>query len=957
MKLPAPGWIAAAALAGLLMAHAAAPQSVPAAAGLFPDGPAFDGQSITALIVDTRTRFTADDLLKLTGIGVGRRFDAKAIRASLDRLYATGQFALITVDAEPATGGVSLIYHLWPRQRIRDVTVTGRVLSFSNSRLLDTLQLAGGDEFSRERMDAALIRLQQFYAREGYMQARATPTVATQPNQTDIRLTIAIDEGPPALFGPVTFAGQLGLPEAAVRRRADLHPGGRYTAVEVDERIAELKLLYAEEEFRLAVIESPITRFDPAVNAVALTITVHAGPRVRIRIHGNPYWREAPLRERLLIDTEQSIEPDVLEASAERIRTLLREDGYLTVAVRVKRRDTPDGRRATISFRIAAGPRFTVGRLTVTGAREDNVSSWRKPLVMRPALLGLSHPRFDPAAWEADLARVRQWYGEHGYLSAVIEGGQTLQTAKGTIDLTITVQEGTQTRISRIAFSGNTHLPDDLLQAALLSRAGQPYDPAQARADRMALLALYAGKGYLATTVTVEPQLNESQTEAVLPFVITEGPPTFVGSILITGPLSTDPAVIRRELEIHPGDPFDHAAILRSRHNLSQLGIFRDIKFEPFEPQQTERLKDIKLSVMERPAGTVEFGVGYGREEKLRGFTQIWYKNLAGTGRRIGARAEADFIEQRYLLNYVEPWAAGLPLDLRLTALYETKEEVTFKRSSYGGTAGFDKRLTDEVRFSLLYRYTRNRYKIDPNAQLPPDELKRVNIGSITPGLIFDLRDDPFNPTRGSIHSLTFEDAAQSLGSEVQFVKATASTSWFFSPHRLIVFAFSARGGLAKEFGESTLVPLGERFYLGGLSTVRGYRLDTLGALRVVNDPNNPGNVMISPNSTLSASGDPIGGNVMLMGNLEARIALPKHLGLVLFLDGGNVWTSPQTVDLQEVKFSVGAGIRYNTPVGPLRLDWGYKLRPINAYYPNANPIISINQSPYEFHFTLGNAF
>jgi outer membrane protein insertion porin family len=962
--LPARGGIVVVALASLILivANPATPQTPPAPGGPSLNGPGFDGQVITAVIIDTRMRFDADTLLKLTGIGAGRRFDATAVRASMNRLYETGLFVLIAVEAEPTANGVSLVYHLGAKQRIHDLTVTGRVLSFSTRQLRNTLQLSTGDEFSRERLQAALDRLLQFYTRHGYMQTRVTPAVTTQPNQADIRLIITVDEGPPALIGPLTLAGQLGLPETAVRKRLDLTSGARYTAAEIDERIAELQLLYTKEDFLLAAIEPAAARYERAANNVALTLTVHAGPRVTISFPGNPYWFSSSLRERLLIQTEQSVEEDVLNASAERIQNLLREDGYLTAAVRAKRNDSPDRERAAIAFHISAGPRFTVGRLIVTGAPHAHQSLWRKPLRMRPSLLGLIHPRFDPAAWDEDLARVRRWYGEQGFLSAVIDGRQTLQVRKGRVDLTIDVQAGPQTRIGQIVFSGNTHLPDNLLQKSIRARVDQPYDPAQARADRLALLALYAGKGYLHATATLEPRLNESQTEVTLPFAITEGRPTFVGTIGIEGNRQTDEPVLRRELVIHPGDPYDYEAILRSRHNLSRLGIFQTITLQPIEPQRTELLRDLKLSVAERPAGAVEFGVGFATEEKLRGFLQLSHKNLAGTGRRVSVRVEADFIEQRYLLNYVEPWVAGLPIDLRLTTLYETKEEITFKRQSYGGTVGFDKNVTDELKFSLLYRYTRNRYKINPGAQLSSTELKRVNIGSITPGLIFDLRNDPFNPTRGSIHSLTFEDAALTLGSEVQFVKATASTSWFFSPHPVVVFAFSARGGMAKEFGDTSLVPLGERFYLGGLSTVRGYRQDTLGMLRVIPDPGSPGNVMVDPDSTLSASGDPIGGNVMLMTNIEARIALPAHLGLVFFLDGGNVWTKPSTVNLQEMKFSVGAGIRYNTPVGPLRLDWAYKLRHEQKSIDNApagpDPgDIHIDESPYEFHFTLGNAF
>jgi len=484
---------------------------------------------------------------------------------------------------------------------------------------------------------------------------------------------------------------------------------------------------------------------------------------------------------------------------------------------------------------------------------------------------------------------------------------------------------------------------------------------AGAAPDRLALVALYASKGYLEATVTLDPQLNDAHTEVALPFVMAEGSPTFVGKITIEGNVDTDEAVLRRELVIYPADPYDDAAILRSRHNLAQLGIFQDIKLVPVEPRGAELLQDIKLSVKERPAGAFEFGAGFAREEKLRGFAQLSHKNLFGTGRRISVGVRADFLDQRYLLNYVEPRVAGLPIDLRLTTLYESKQDVSFKRQTYGATAGFDKNLTDQLKFSLLYRYSRDRYNIYQGAQLPPDELERVNVGSISPGLVLDLRDDPFNPTRGSIESLTFEDAALSLGSEVQFVKATASSSWFLSPHRLVVFALSARGGIIKEFGSTPSVPLGERFYLGGQNTVRGYRQDTVGVLQVVKDSANAGNVKIGPSSTLSSSGDPIGGNIMLLTNIEARIALPAHLGLVLFLDGGNVWTTASTVNLTEIKFSVGAGIRYNTPVGPLRLDWGYKLRPIDVSYTNTvdppNPNIKIHESPYEFYFTLGNAF
>jgi len=948
-------------LALMVLGLPATPQaaSVPPTPGvdavLAADLSIFEGRIIVSLIVDTRAPYDARTLLKQTGIGVGRRFDTEAIRTSMTRLYDTGLFANIAVDAESRADGVAVIYHLWAKQLIRELIVTGRSLYFSNTALRKALQLHEGEEFSRQRLQAALARLIQFYATHGYMQTQFVPTVTILPNRIDVRLVITIQEGQQALIGEVLISGQLGLPEKDVRKRLDLTPGSLYTG-DVGDRIAGLKRLYAEHDYLLVVIEPEGVQYDPATNHVTLTISIHAGPRITINFPGNPYWRDSTLRERMLVGTEHSLAEDVLQASAERIQALLRDDGYMTASVRARRTDSADHEQVTIDFEIAAGPRFTVGRLVVTGTQEDHVARWRKSLSMRPMMLGFHHPRFDPVAWEEDQARVRLWYNQNGFLSAVVDAHQALQVRTGTIDLTIDVQEGVQTRIDGIAFSGNHRIPDSILQQSIHARTGRPYDPAEARADRLTLLALYASKGYLTATIAMDPQLNDAHTGVVLSFAISEGSPTFVGTITIEGNQDTAEDVLRRELVIHSADPYNYEHILESRHNLARQGIFQDIKFEPVEPQQTELLRDLKLSVVERPAGTVEFGAGYGSYEKLRGFVQISHKNLAGTGRRISLRLDADFIQQRAVINYVEPWAFGLPIDLRFIPFVESKQEVSFKRQSYGGTVSFDKNLAKELKFTLQYRYSRDHYNIYAGASLPPDELDRVNIGSITPGLILDLRDDPFNPTRGSIHSLTFEDAAQSLGSQVQFVKATASSSWFFSPYRVIVFALSARGGIAKEFGDSTLVPLGERFYLGGISTNRGYRQDEVGVLHVVKDSS--GNYIVASDSTLSATGDPIGGNVMLLTNVETRIALPAHLGLVFFLDGGNVWTTPGTVNLTEMKFSVGAGIRYNTPVGPLRLDWGYKLRPIDVRYANTvDPNINVHESPYEIQFTLGNAF
>lgn len=901
-----------------------------------------EGRRITAVTIDTTSPFGADDLRRLTGIAVGASVDAGAIRASLDRLHETGLFSAIAVEAEETADGAALTYRLAPKQWIRELKITGPALSFSSSRLRGAMRLAAGDEFIREQWQGALARLVLFYTREGYFQARLTPIVAVQPDGASVHLHITVDEGPRALIDRLTLQGQLGLAEKRVRKELALDAGAPYSAVELDRRILALQQTYEEEGFLLATIDPPAARYVPEANRVAVAITVRAGPVVAVRVAGNPYWSDQTLDDLLLIRTERSVEDDVLEASALRIQHHLREEAYLTATVAAARDGAPTDERVIVTFRIEAGPRFDVGRLTIVGLTAFDRSELLDHIRMRPALLG--DPRFDLAKWDNDVERIRRYYRERGFLDAAVEGSQQLRPDEAEVDLTLAIDEGARTIVAAIAFSGQDHLPEPLLRRSITSRVGEPYNPAQARSDRLALLALYAGKGYVQADVAMEPILNESRTEAALHFTIREEAPAFVGQIVIEGNEQTDEAVIRRELLIHPADPYDYERILRSRYRVARLGLFSSVRLEPIDAEASGPLKDLRLSVIERPAGALEFGIGFATEEKLRGFAQLSYRNLAGTGRRISLRTEADFIEQHYSITYTEPWFLGLPVDLRLTALYEVVEEVTFDRRTYGATAVLDKQLTERLKVSLLYRFTKNHFTLlVDESLLPQDARERVNIGSVTPALFLDFRDDPFNPARGSFHGVAFEDAALLLGSEVQFVKVTAFSSWFFNPHPLVVLAFSGRAGGATQFGETLLVPLSERFYLGGRSTVRGYKQDTLGVARFLSGTNT-----INPEqSTLTQTGEPIGGNVMLLANVEIRLALPKHFGLVLFLDGGNVWQEITAIQAKEIKFSTGAGLRYNTPIGPLRLDWGYKL----------NRETFFDESKYEVHFTLGHVF
>ena len=418
-----------------------------------------------------------------------------------------------------------------------------------------------------------------------------------------------------------------------------------------------------------------------------------------------------------------------------------------------------------------------------------------------------------------------------------------------------------------------------------------------------------------------------------------EGEQARFGRMILAGNELTHDEVILRELRIKSGAPYDPGAILESQRHLYKTGIFSSVRFEPVlaeaESGQKDgeeidsRRQDVKVIVAEKPRTVFDFGIGYGDRERLRGLVEISLLNLWGKGQSITARAEQSRVEERYFLTYRKPWFFDESITARITASYLDLEEVVFDLKTFSVVLGVDKEFSDRLTGALLYQIERKQTSnVVPIALQTKEDDEAFVIGSLNPSLIYDTRDNPFNPRSGSVTSLVFRNAAKILASEVQMVKLTLQRRSYHALSPKWVFAFSGRLGVAERFGETESIPIAERFFVGGRNTVRGYDQDELGVL-----------------GETFEKGKPTGGNAMLVLNGEFRYALPKSFGVVFFFDHGNVWRRYQDMALSEVKSTAGLGIRYNTPIGPFRLDWGYKLDREGE------------ESPSAFHFTLGHAF
>ena len=893
----------------------------------------YDGRPIVAVDLagagaPDRERFEA-----LTRLRAGKRYSAAAIRRMIDALYQTGDYTDIRVDADSRDDGVALTVSFTAKLRVGRVEFEGR--HQSEARLREAAALRVGDEVLDSTVPAAVERVRAWYARRGYV-VDVTPSVQVDDHGTRARIRIRIDEQDRVRIASIAFPGSPAFSRLRHLVALRTTSGEYFSHDQLDRGVERLRERYYATGYLKAVVGPP--RVSQDRRGVSIAVPIERGPRFRVVVEGRPGVRSGTLHDQLTLFQERRDDEDFYAEEAERLTRFLVDLGFRRASVKIERvPEAPDA--ILVRVGIDAGPRLRLDRVTTAG--HTAVPTHELTPLIRTTPSTVFRARFaEGDTLDADRGRLLSWYRAQGFMAAKVAVEVEEDSDRRRAGVTFRIDEGPQTLVGTIRIEGQHAFDAGTLLAQFDVPPGSPYVEGRLRAARAALLAWYNDHGYLYSAVEATAAFSDDRARADLSFVIDEGIPVTIGPITLGGNERTRDDVILRELQVKPGDVYVTRRILESQRRVARLGFLREVRLEPVDssvtqdrglaPDRREPVKALRLTVKERDAGTVDLGAGYANFEGARGFTELTYRNLGGTGRRIGFLLEGSRLERKGVISYRHPWVFSRPMDGRVTLLDETRNEENrgYERTTYGVSLGLDKDFSPALRGSLVYDYQFNRF--DP---APPQDNDRANIGSVTPALTRDTRDDPFNPRSGSVNTLAFENAALVFGSQEQFWKVTASSGWFHAIGNALVGAVSARIGAsnrfgetrANRFGEALLLPATERFYLGGRSTVRGYDEDTLGPI--------------------GADGRPTGGNLMLVGNAELRIRLPRAFGAILFWDGGNVWPRHQDLRWTDVKTTVGSGIRYNTPVGPLRLDYGHKL--------NWQP----GEAHGAFHFTLGHAF
>ncbi len=916
------------------------------------------GKPVGSVHLVVEGRETTDPLLtQVVSTIAGQPLSMVQVRETVAHLFSLGRFEGVSVDAEMDGGRVVLKYDLTPIHPVARIRFDGPLSAPGIDQrelrraLLDRYgvspPLGRAADMTRILADALRAR--------GYLAATVTPRPFLEHAPERATLVFTIDPGPRTTIGNVEIDGVPTVSRADFISRLGVSTGEPYQREALTGRIEK----YIAERRSKGYYEAkilPQARLSADQRVADLTLTVMPGPRVRVVFTGDPLPsdRRADL---VPVEREGSIDEDLLEDSSNRIEDYLRGEGYRDARAPHTRQEA-DG-ELVITFAVTRGQQFRIASYQISGNASVPLSE------LEPSLRLRDGQPFAAARLDADVEAIEELYHRRGFATARVSTAVEIVThtpppAQVPVSVRAVISEGPSTTLDAVTFAGNAALTDAVLRARLTLRVGAPYVPGQLAADRDAMQLAYQDRGYESASVEASPVFSQNDTHVAVSFTIHEGPRVFVDHVLIVGNVRTSTSTIEHELQVKAGDPFSLAAINESQRRLTALGLFRRARITELR-HGNETTRDLLVTIEEAPATTAGYGGGVevGRvvvaapagqvaEEQFdvapRAFFEVGRRNVFGKNRSLNffsslafhSQESAANVEYRAIGTFREPRVFDTAADAFINATFEQQRRSSFNFSRRSVSADIARKLSRGVSITGSYQIQRTSVfdeqlaDDDPAKPLIDRLFPNVRLSSFSSSIIRDSRDDAVDPSRGAYASISGQIAGRAIGSQIGFGKSFGTAQLFrvIPGTNRVIFAASARVGMAWAFprealaadGETTTIvsdlPQSERFYAGGDTTIRGFALDRVGTRHV---PAQAGD-------TLDADLLPIGGNGLVIFNAELRAPVFGGLGVVGFVDTGNVFSRVSEMDPTEMRTAVGSGLRYKSPFGPIRFDLGFKV-------------------------------
>jgi outer membrane protein insertion porin family len=967
----------------------------------------------------------AASLLAATPLKIGEPLTRETVHDALQALFATGRFSDIQAEVERSdTTGIKLSFVTTANFFVGMVTITGVSNNPSANQLASSTRLQLGELYAKDKLDRALAGIQRVMEENGFHQSKATISEQRDEQQHQVNLTFLVVPGPRALVGKITVEGDAGYPEEEIKEIAKLHSGDPVASNRITRSLQRIRQRYQKQYRLLAQVEMASRTYRPERNTVDYVIRVDRGPVVQIAADGFKLSQHV-LRKLVPIYEEGAVDDDLLNEGRRNIQNHLQTLGYFEAIVSVSQHNAPDSKSMEVTYKVDPGDRHKVAAIHIFGNRFFPDELIRSRMQDQSAGRLFSHGRYSEVLLEEDVRGIQALYQSSGYRQAEVTS-KLVSKYRGDpslLAIDITVKEGPQTRVAWVRVEGTYTLPQELLPE-ISTAEGQGFDESSLADDRDTILGKYFDNGFPNATVDVAyvpvPSADNLPRVGVT-FTIHEGEQFLVDQVFLDGLHYTRAGVARRAMRVHPGAPLSQHDMLETQRHLYDLGLFKQVDTAIQNPEGTESRKNVLVTTREADRYTFDYGVGFefqtgqpsfGTNQPLGqtgvsprvsfGVSRI---NVGGRHQTLTMKTNLSRLQQRGLVNYDIPKLLNRDLRFSTTGFYDNTVDVsTFTSERLEGTVQALQvlyKVPDRDLTTLSYRFSYRRVKasnVEVTDNLIPLLSKPTRVGS--PNFLFvrNRRDNDLESTSGNYTTIEGGVAASYFGSEADFSRLLIKNSSYHkffknrSTGRGYVFARSTSIGLENRFGNTvlldpsqtvaagqTLVPLPERFFSGGGNSLRGFGLNQAG-------PRDP------------FTGFPVGGSAVFVNNLEMRfpnVTVPYLLdsvGFTIFHDMGNVFARPQEIlpslgrfhqpnqafCLQEpthlkcnynyASHAIGVGVRYQTPIGPLRFDFGYNLNPpAFPSYTNITTNSATGQSAgqfgyqraghFNFSFSVGQSF
>jgi outer membrane protein insertion porin family len=737
----------------------------------------------------------------------------------------------------------------------------------------------------------------------------------------------------------VDVSGSRTVAKDTILAKVQAKPGSPYQSAVVSEDIRRLFALGYFTDVRADVETLP--------EGLRLVFVVSEKPVIEdIRVEGARFLKKDRVLQLFAVKEGELHDPRRVKEGIDLVKAEYGRKGFSEAEIVPRTEVNDETNTVTLQLLVDEGPRMRILRILVEGNEVFSDRRVRKLLKTKRRAWFRSGV-YSEQVLQEDLERIKAFYRKHGYQDVAVSHEVLRDPSGKGLYVYLKIREGQQHRVGGIKIEGAVLFPEREIRQVITLKPAAVFSTEALQEDLRLIKQYYGDRGYIHAEVTPDPQLDEATKRVNLIYHIKENELVHVRRVDVRGNLRTKDVVIRRELRIHPGEPFDGAKIRKSIDRLYNLGYFEEVSVDT-QPAGTPDREDLIVQVKEAKTGAFSFGGGFSSVDRLVGLIELEQRNFdwrnfptfTGAGQDLRFRVEIGTVRRFFDLSFTEPWIFGHPVSFGIdlynrTRLRSSNLGLGFEEEQRGGGIRLGKEFTDFVRGGLSYQIYQTEISdvvAEASADLKAEQGKNT-VSVVGTSASIDTRNNRFDPTKGFFIFTSADVAGGAFAGDKDFFRLQAGASHYWPHFDRYVFESRIRTGIVDSYGDSSEVPIFERFFGGGSGTIRGFEERRVG-------PRDP------------LSNDPIGGESTIMLSMEEVMTLFKDergrpvLKGSLFIDIGDVW---RRVDEYGETFKTGAGFgaRVNTPIGPLRLDLGF---------PVTEPADGEKRRP-RFHFNISRSF